>query len=204
MNKYFLIITILTFVLLFSCAEQSMEKSNTEVIGNAVKETGVIEELFSELEEEKAELNTEQLAAFEQRAIQKLEDFTDYVAIISNPQTNKALKIHSLNLSLELFKNDSITIEYPPITGENNLTVKAFLIKIKMDKHLLKAKIKSVKISKPLTLDSLNNYSGLITTTIKIGTNKVDKNITIHLISTKKKFGKKIQTINEIRLGNIY
>ena len=199
-------ITLVSFAL-FSCAgeskDESMRNTTTESID---KNDGDAQELFTELEKPSTELTTEQLEAFELRAIQKFYDFTDFIKVISNNQIDKDLRAHSIQLSTELFISDSIQISDTTLMNKSELPVKLidFLKRIKPRSNPISIQTISLDFTHPLNKDTSNNYSGIMESEIMIK-NKIKKlTITVNVIEIQKDFGENSQSVMEVRLGNIY
>ena len=214
MNSRLIHIALIAFTsLLYSCAGESKDANMMASPTESAKATNDIpQEFFTELEDTSKKLTQEQLEAFELRAIQKFQDFTDYLEIISDKNVDTNLINHSLNLVEELFINDSVTIPssdnilgYETLDREQALLMQ-YLYDIPNIHHPLEfnIKTKSIIFSTPLKLDSTRKYNGILEASLIINGKKWNKNIDVHLIEVKKDFGKNSQTIKEVRLGNIY
>lgn len=207
MNRKLLHIILIAIILaLSSCAGESQDKSaRTNVNESAKMSDDFSEEVFTELENPNAELAAEQLEAFQLRAIQKFQDFLDYLKIISNPDVDNDLKEHSLQLAIELFMNDSTLITDSIITVSiDGIILKDYLEKIKSNKNPIFIGIEKIGFSEPLELDSLNNYKGKIEVSLKIKESAINKKVAVYLIQIEKSFGQHEVNINEVKLGNIY
>jgi hypothetical protein len=210
MRKFILHTIIYSFaLLLFSCAGMSKDE-NTDTL-NAPTETEKTPTLDDDMGLEKKsdskriKLTKEQKEAFQLRAIQKFQDFIDYIKIISNQKVDVTLRNHSLDLVLELFINDSILIKDSILTETSEfISIRSFLDHIQSLKKPFYIKIEKIGFSSPITADSLNNYTGTIETMLNINGNKAIKNVTVSLVVEKKKFGTIYKKVTEIRLGNIY
>ncbi|MBL4594670.1 MAG: hypothetical protein JKX68_12775 [Flavobacteriales bacterium] len=208
MNKLLLNITTIFFILvLFSCAGEDMKNDNisTETAKSTTTETDEPKEIISVLERGDAELTSEQKEAFQLRAIQKIEDFIDYLRIISDPKVNNDLKEHSYQLALGLFINDSTFFSDSAITNpSNSIFLTDYLTKMKSRKNPFTVNIKNIQFSEKLELDSLNIYKGSMIMSLGIKQKTVVKNIDVHLLEIQKIFGDSTLAIMEVRLGNIY
>jgi hypothetical protein len=152
-----------------------------------------------------ATFTNEQKGAFQLRAIQKFQDFIDYVKIISDQKVDDDFREHSMQLSLELFINDSTLFSDTSLTDTTDpVLLKSFLTDIQTNKKPIYIKVLSIDFATPINTDSINNYRGNIETTLKIYGEKTIKNVDVFLVKVQKDFGNKTQVINEVRLGNIY
>jgi hypothetical protein len=215
-NQLLHIIFFLFALVLFSCASENNDKKvSTTPAESTIMKNAVTTEVFTELEEPNAELTSEQLKAFELRAIQKFEDFTDYVAIISNPKVKHDLVNHSLILVQDLFINDSIFLSDSLLINHftlvsNKEPYRQYLIdllkleSVSAREPKITIQTKFINFLVPLTKDSINNYFGIMDASIMINGKKSIEKIDVHLLKIQKKFGDSIQDIMEVRLGNIY
>lgn len=202
------IIPTLVALILYSCAGESMDK-NVAATESAKIDDDISEEFFSGIEEPNTELTSEQLEAFQLRAIQKFYDLTDYMEIISDPGIEEDLIEHSLNLVEELFINDSITKSstgiiwnYAFFNSANGDSLSRTPL-IKQWPQIF-IKTKTIEFITPLELDSSNKYSGTMKASFIINGKKATNNIGVHLVEIEKFFGDSSQFITEVRLGNIY
>jgi hypothetical protein len=151
-------------------------------------------------------LSTEQQEAFQLRAIQKFQDFTDYLKIISNPKMDKDLKKHSQKLLKELFISDTITITDSSLIDPNETTISLsrFILFVKDHPKIVNFKTNNITFTIPLNKDSTDSYMGVMETLIATKHNQKKIKINVHLIEIDKQFGETTQKAIEIKLGNIY
>ena len=208
-NKGVLHILIITIALaLFSCAGESSDANNDVASTEAFKESDdITSEVFEELEQPNTELTKEQIEAFELRAIQKFEDFTDYLEIISDPNIEDDLLHHSNMLVEELFINDSITNNSMGLIWSYALFNKNKTDSLRSTKQNwpeIAIKTKSIEFINHLTQDSLSEYKGIMKTSYILNGKRMNTKIDVHIVNIDKLFGDKKQTVKEVRLGNIY
>jgi hypothetical protein len=155
------------------------------------------------------------LVGFEGRAIQKLEDFANYLEIISNKEYDITLRKHALSLAGKLFYNDNIKIKNSDklLSSLSVLELNEYLNSILKNGY---AKI-TVEISNQSYIESLkqsksDSYSGKLLfeqTNTYIEDNKVQekktekKEVDIILIRKEKEFGKKTIPVWNVFLGDI-
>ena len=192
---------------LFSCAgESSNEDASYLTIESDKTSNDISEETLTELEEPNTDLTSEQLEAFELRAIQKFYDFTDFVKMISNNQIDKDLREHSIQLSTDLFINDSVLITDSSLIdkSESSVTLANFLNRIKPRSTPISVKTTSIEFAQNLTKDTNNIYTGSMYAIVLVNGKTKKINIVVELVEIQKEFGNNSQTITDVRLGNIY
>ena len=208
MNKLILNILFTIVILsIYSCARENKSEDMTSIATETEESISADEytEMESMIESKPTELTKEQKEAFQLRAIQKVQDFLDYVKIISDSKVDKRLKDHSAKLSIELFVSDSILITDSILTDSAvSVPLKNYLTVLKSKKTPVYIKTEKLHFSEPLTADSLNNYKGIIEAKIKIKGHSLTKNIEVFLTEIDKNFGENKKDITEVRLGNIY
>jgi hypothetical protein len=206
-NKLFLNSTIILALLFFSCAGESKDEniSFTETEPKNNIDVGS-KEIFTELENPNTEFTSEQLEAFQLRAIQKFQDFTDFIKMISDNKIDKDLREHSIQLSTELFISDSILITDSSLINksESIVTLINFLKRIKPRSKPITAKTSLIEFIQPLTKDSSNFYTGVMDAVILIKGKNKNINIDVKVVEIQKEFGDSSQTTMDVRLGNIY
>ena len=212
MNRKFLHI-ILIAIVLYSCAGESKDENTLAIPTESAKKADDLGggEIFTELEKDNEALTTEQLEALQVRAIQKFQDFTDYIKIISDNDVDDNLKNHSVQLALDLFINDTITISSSDIyenldtNASTTISLAKFVNTLAHSSGLqIFITIKTSKFINPLRINSFNKYSGMIESTFLVNGKETSKKIDVQLIEIQKEFGENSQSIMEVRLGNIY
>lgn len=208
MRKLILYTTLFTtLLLLYSCASESQDRNTMTTATEAEPDSQLNEDLSLEkkMDSKNTVLTTEQKEAFQLRAIEKFEDFVDYLKIISDQKIDSELKQHSLNLALELFINDS-TLFTDSILADTTepMQLKSFLTTIQANKNPILINIESIKFISPIATDSLFNYQGNMEVVLNLHGKKLTKNVNVYLVEKKKVFGTINKEITEIGLGNIY
>lgn len=149
-------------------------------------------------------LSPKQQKAFQLRAKQKFQDFTDYIEILSDKKVSSDLKQHSYQLAMDLFLNDSTTIV---LNKEKQIEIylKEYLSLLMLNRKKSKNfEYQNIQFTENLKRDSLSKYYGTITFNTKPSNKKIFTTVDVYLIETKKQFGSTEEKTIEIKLGNIY
>lgn len=128
--------------------------------GQASQNTGInLENDFS-----KSTLNAENVAAFEARAKQKIEDFCNYIQLVSNKNYDKKFRQHSQKSALSLFNSDECLINDSIVTGKDSLvTIAHFLDAVfETEFHQIAGQASQIILQDELTLSENGNYAGTI------------------------------------------
>lgn len=159
-------------------------------------------------------LSNEQLNVFQQRAQQKLEDFINYIEIISNKTYDSELRLVARNQIVELFADSSILVNVADGKLEKNpKPVSLFLNEIYQSEYdSIRIKTDSVVVHQPIKTDEVVTYIGYITAKVNIKGYKngqvsfnsvaIQKAKTI-IRKTKKRFGEETRTIWTVGLGEL-
>ncbi|MGK7393436.1 MAG: hypothetical protein ACNS62_02650 [Candidatus Cyclobacteriaceae bacterium M3_2C_046] len=140
-------------------------------------------------------LTSKNLDAFELRAIQKLEDFNDYLAILTHPQYDQELKLNAMQQASSLFLHPGIDVNFSGISSLEHFLKTT--LEHSSETPLLD--ISEIKVKEKLTPHSDLTYQGLIT----FRENQQDKTARMILKKTPKQFGQENLQVWEIFLGEI-
>jgi hypothetical protein len=155
------------------------------------------------------------LVGFEGRAIQKTEEFADYLEVISNKEYDLALRKHTAGLALKLFYDQSVIIAN---TDKQISNLKVIKLEDYVDNYLnseytkITVEISDFSYSEKLRSRESNDYFGKLKFTQKNSyyTNDELKNesselkeVEIILIRTSKDFGKNRKDVWSVFLGEI-
>jgi hypothetical protein len=192
------ILSIGILALLFACAGQSKDESapTNAMMEESEDAKGVLSE--TDIIDLPEELSEEQQNAFQLRAIQKLEDFTDYVKLLSEADMDNDLKEHSRELIKQVFIHDSIAVFSP----DSNLL--SFIEEISAVSSPITFKTNKIEFSNPIAKDSLGSYTGEMKVIWEPLNDTNVNHVQVYLIELTKEFGETNQKTVEIRLGNIY
>lgn len=192
---------IASSTLLWSCAGQADEEVTASTDNSAR-----MEEEISPLPQTMSikDLNGAQRNAFEAKSIQKLQDFFDYLKIISDPEVSADLRNHSYNLALDLFVNDTVTVTDSLLQNGTPIPIQKYLSSILVKKNKVTPLVYEVIVAEPLVVDSSETCNGKLNAKFSLRNQQLNKTIAIHLIEVNKTFGETNQKTIEVKLGNIY
>ncbi|MFT5823680.1 MAG: hypothetical protein ACI8ZM_004942 [Crocinitomix sp.] len=112
----------------------------------------------------KSILGEENVAAFEARAKQKVEDFCNYIQLVSNKGFDEKFRQHSHKSALSLFNSDQCLINDSIVTGVDSLvTISNFLDAVfETQFHQIEGQASQIILQDELTLSEDGNYAGTI------------------------------------------
>jgi hypothetical protein len=170
-------------------------------------------DLFKNIEDEfiNDELTQEILSAFEERAIQKLNDLADYLNIYADTSLSKEFRLQAKQMLLEsfnsamdlqaYFKNinlseDSLNaiIYYSENEGSFDTQINSIVIKENLQKRISSSYVGELSFSQKV-------YSS--TFSKKVNSNSFILNGKMHVIKTEKEFGNETQDVWEVSIGEI-
>lgn len=206
------LITSVFICILWSCGPSSEEQQDFSIYSSDLvtnNNENQMEETF-----EADTLSNEQLNVFQQRAQQKLDDFINYIEIISNKTYDSELRLLARNQIVELFADSSILVHVAAGKVEKNpQPVSAFLNEIYLSEYdSIKIKTDSVVVAQPIKADEATTYIGYVTAKVNIKGYKngqvyfnsvaIQKAKTI-IRKTEKRFGEETKTIWTVGLGEL-
>jgi len=193
---------------LISCAEAVDENEEMDYIEN---ERITSLKGMTSLEEDSLSINN--IKAFEQRAIQKLEDLKDYFEIMSDFTIDKEFKNQAIVMARKLFAEDENTITFPLYKDQENIAQKTgtFFTLLQNDTYgILSIDIFDISVIKNIKQLNDEEYRGVIKFRLLIKTKQDNLNNNIpmqcEIIAKKvqKKFGIETKQVWEVFLGNIF
>ena len=193
--KQFLRIYIWLILICFGCAQNS-EKQN-EAYAEEVEATETAD-ISSE-----SGLDNYKLEAYEQRAIQKLEDFAAYLEIISNPDYDDAFRTQAMDMTKGLFSNGSI--QDSTITQSlNTYKIDEFLKQLLAQNYgTIAPKYKRVKVIQPFEYNEKEQLLAKLSFVQKINQIKSQKIAIVSLSEVTKSFGQQEETVWNVSLVSI-
>lgn len=220
-----LYLTTVVFVCtIFACGKAREEKADIpveieEMSPPPVNETDAVSDHMpndSELEESfnADTLNEEQLRIFQKRAQQKLQDFINYIEIISNKRYNSQLRLAACQQIEELFADSSVIIDIRFDQIEKDPRTASLFIKDVYNSGYdsIKIKTNSVIVNPAEKLNETLEYVGNITadvtiigykkSTIAFYSKGIHKAKTI-IHKQEKQFGKDSQTLWSVFIGEL-
>ena len=169
--------------------------------------------MFQDIEDEfvNDELTPEILFAFEKRAIQKLNDFIDYLNIYADTSLSKQFRIQARQMIIETFYSETDLYRFYQDLGLLEDTTNRILYNSK-NGGLFKTEIDSIVVTDNFLKQAFSGYVGelrfsqklfRITSTDTVLTNTLFRNSEIFVIKTEKEFGEKTQDFWKLYLGEI-
>lgn len=201
------IIWIFVFLLILFSAETCSD-SQTGIAGEDKKSA-----MFRQIENDflADELSSEILLAFEEKAIQKLNDLADYLSIYADSSISQPFRIQAKQMIEENFIHKDAELSFYRNLKLQPDTVNQLLM-FSDCTGICKMEIKQISISKPLQKVSLSGYSGEIQFSFFVSHFKFPENIPaksvqcsieISAIKKEKNFGNYSQGVWEVYLGEI-
>ncbi|MEZ4775482.1 MAG: hypothetical protein R3D00_20020 [Bacteroidia bacterium] len=141
-------------------------------------------------------LSAAQFQAFEERAVQKLVDFGDYLEIIGNNTYEKSLREHASELIYGLFVSAQVPV------GSMGTLSQMVTSRLRGKSQAGQVYVEEVSVSQPLRLRE-NQFSGELSFMLKSGETRTPHTAEITLRQTTKKFGSEMIGVWEVFLGEI-
>lgn len=202
---------ILSFLMLLvlltaeTCSDGNVEVTREERLSG----------MFQNIEDEfvNEELRPETLNAFEIRALQKLNDLTDYLNIYANPDLDKQFRMQAKQMVRESFYSEfDIQNFYMELELVEDTTIQILYNSSFKNKGFYKTEFDSIIISQNFQRQTFSQYKGelqflqkefRITRTDSILIRTTIRYSGIIAQKTEKEFGSEIQPVWEVFLGEI-
>jgi len=193
-----------------SCGPSGNDKNLEDSLKNLSSESLQIVDLGNDF------LSDKNIKAFEQRALQKLEDLKDYFDILSSSKVDKAFKNQALDMAMELFDNRENTITFNLVENEEKSVQKvdSFFTSLQNGSlGMYSFEIHDIYlINKIKPLDDAEYKGGIkfclyvktIENKTPVLSNKIDLQCDIIAKKVLKNFGKESRQVWEVFLGDIY
>lgn len=211
-------VAVIIILVLSACsANPSMSKSESyeSMYEIATEEAEpAIEKAHYEFEKE--QLSSLALKAFEQRAVQKILDFADYLSIVSDNSLDSVFLNQANEMLISLFHNDGVNvyIDYPKSPSSRPEKLQKFLSYFWSEASpKIQIEISDFKVQDSLKITGKKNYAGEIVCLLTIQNTGDGKAIISNGIyhasfeiesrKTIKQFGSNKKNIWEIFLGDI-
>lgn len=160
-------------------------------------------------------LSDNNIVAFEQRAMQKLEDFSDFLAILSDTTIDSEFKKQAALMAVEIFINTENTISFSlsDDLSADEQTIEAFLLELQNGKlGILSIEIQNVSTSQKMKQSNNQEYKGLMKLELSIANkretqikkNTVQLECEVMAKKVDKEFGNTSKMVWEVFLGDIY
>jgi len=152
------------------------------------------------------ELSSSELSAFEDRAIQKLQDFHEYLTIISDTTYDSVFVAQAKSLALGSFSDEECSILLEVIGQEKVTAIRQIL-----EDHAAGAfgkltfQITDISVNKKLSADGAGTYSGSLVFGLATAENPERDQLTalIELRKVEKKFGDDTKSVWSVFLCDI-
>ncbi len=181
-------------IIISACATHNRERALEDI--NPSAKTSLLEEQFTT-----QEIDEESLRAFEVKAIQKVEELYGYIAIMTDTVYEATFRDQALELSLSLFESRGKTKMNRLVSNAG--TIEDYLVQIRNQDRLLQRDVVKVLVKEPLTAQSLQIYSGLLTVTLGNERNGISYSQGFNLSRQAKLFGDEEKVIWEVRLTSM-
>lgn len=138
-------------------------------------------------------LKRDNITAFEERAVQKLKDYANYIEIISDKTYDYEFRLQAFDMAIKLFANQYIIIKDSILTlnGGKKYDVKSFMLKIlSSDNKKITISLSDIHFSEPLKYKSKGIYEGKIN--FKENVSFISKN---NISETKKQYNKTVRIV---------
>jgi hypothetical protein len=198
-------------IVLIACGPSMSEKENGKFTG----EDSTLSQK-KRIDMESDFLSDKNKKAFEQRAIQKLEDLKDYFEILSNSKIDSAFRNQAIAMALALFASNENTISLN-LFENNEIPVQkvgSFFISLQNDGNgLLSFEIHDVTVVNRIKQLNDSEYEGAIKFKLFVLTkqensekvnHKMDMQCKIIAKKIQKEFGKESKQVWEVFLGDIF
>ena len=136
-----------------------------------------------------------ELKVFEERAVQKLKDFNDYLDIISNKKLDKRMRQDAIKQAEALFTSPDCKIRF---TYEN-MSISDYINRKYKYGNGASPQIDSVTVGEPLTFSN-GSYKGTLHGRSSNGGVAPTITIQMQLIKVQKKFGDEVKDVWDVRL----
>lgn len=150
-----------------------------------------------------ANLSSQQVSVFQQRAEQKIKDFVETISLIQNTKYPQEIREKAINKALKSFSNENIKIKNLPYATQNQ-TIKEYLNQILKEKSAAEINIQKISISQPFAKNRNNDYATTYTLSLKYGAQKtVNLHVNLLLKRTQKTFGTEKKEVWEVVINGI-
>jgi hypothetical protein len=141
--------------------------------------------------------NTVELEAYEEKCIQKLKDFVDYLDIIRNPAYDSLMRKQAVSQATGSFVSENNKVDF---TGKE-MNLKTLLDAVYLDKNKkLSFSVSDIKIKDHFHLKG-NGYRGKLTFKVLKNGKLAEKTIVISLVKIEKHFGNDDDIVWTVFLG---
>jgi len=150
-----------------------------------------------------ANLSSQQVGVFQQRAEQKIKDFVEIISLIQNTKYPQEVREKALKKALKSFVNENVKVKNLPISPQNQ-TIKEYLSQLLNQENVTEISLQKVSILKPFSKMYNGDYNATYSLSLKYGTQKM-ANIEVNTLlkRTQKTFGTEKKEVWEVMLNGI-
>lgn len=204
------LIIAIPFLLVGCKAATYKETAGLDTVGYAVEESDSSTS-GAGYEFESDSLSAKSIQAFEQRAVQKLKDVSDYIGILSNSSLDLSFRKQARRMMLEGFINPHTEVFFSTLPDNQlvNFTITQFADSLLANRYSnLKIEVENPQITQPLRFQKEQIYVGRIAFDLKITQGNQTLTLqpmkaTVYLLKREKSFGAYSTEVWEVFLGDV-
>ncbi len=184
---------ILLVLVIVACAQNAEHKYDAQYeIADHVSEEKIIEDLL-----EAPMLSESELSFFESRAVQKLEDYYEYLNLIQQSELDSTFKQQAIDMAKALFYNQQTIDSNLGYLSQIETALDSTII---LDKAL---KLNRITTATPFKAANNNSYQMQLNHQVKHSKGKANRSAVVLLIQVRKKFGDQEKRVWEVFLKSI-
>jgi len=207
--------TLYAIYLLLICITACLWSCSAEQSESTMKEAAAGNEYGMEHAFNSAELTETQLPGFKIRAIEKLQDLSDYLEVISNKSYERSMRKQMMEQALALFTDKDAIVEMDefPVDRARAYTIKRFLKSTLNNEYgLVKMKLSDIEFTDGFVRSEDGNYRGIIGYTQSVARAVADeisvdettgKSATVIVMKVEKDFGGTSEMVWEVLIEEI-
>lgn len=190
---------LILIMLLYSCATTHRDKLLEDMV-EAKESMPESERLEAQFTSER--VSADELEAFETRALQKLQDFSDYVNLIADPKIDSLFREQAIRQALALF----VSTNTPVVLHDKKETVADLLHHLRHSRKSPNYTIQNIEILHRLQPTANQQYRGILSfqqTLSQENAPAITRQADISVKKVEKIFGEKKEWVWEVFLAGI-
>lgn len=150
-----------------------------------------------------ANLSSQQVSVFQQRAEQKIKDFIETISLLQNKKYPSEIREKASQKALKSFVNENIKVKNLPISAQNQ-AIKEYLSQILKQENATEISIQKITLLKPFSKTYNGDYNATYSLSLKYGAQK-NANIQVNTLlkRTQKTFGTEKKEVWEVLIMGI-